>query len=592
MCSEREVAEVGRRHRHRTVLVVTMLACALPALMTPFPPAADLPQHLAQVEQALFGDLDPGAYVAWWAPNNLVYLPVAALRVVIGSEHLPSATIGLLGVLWAGATCRLGARLQRPPGAVALASVLFFNLTLNWGMLNFLLGWPLLLSWLAANVPLGGTVSAGSQAAPTFFAGATSGKWLLRIALGWLLLWAHALCFAAACASACVLILSGKSRPAETRADREPDEASTGRGDSPAVRLAYRALVQRLHPLFPLIPTGLYAVVWVMTLGNQRAARGFDVAAHYAMSFADRLDPEYLISRSVAAGPITFAFFGVLVGWVVAGFVRPSQGRRWDRTLVACAGLLALGYFALPTKYLNTIEFSSRWLPCMWMLLVLASPGPPTSERTATLAAGGATLLVSVSVGWSWVAFTKSELSGLLAALAATPPKAKLIGLDFLKYSPLVEGRPFLHLGSYATLRSGASTNFDFSEHGTALIRGAHRATPWTRGLEWFPERVRSSDFGHFDVALVGAAPDYHERVIARLPGLTALTESGVWRLYNLEATAPPDPGERRAAPVASAPTAHAPGATVSARTGVLGPAAVSPSADLGATSERPSSGK
>src|SRR5690606_27187088 len=158
-------------------------------------------------------------------------------------------------------------------------------------------------------------------------------------------------------------------------------------------------------------------------------------------------------------------------------------------------------------------------------------------------------------------AFTRSELSGLSAALAATPKNARLIGLDFLKSSPLVGGRPFLHLASYATLRRGASTHFDFSEHGTALIRGGQRPTSWTRGLEWFPERVRSTDFAHFDVALVGAAPDYHERVIARLPGLTALTESGLSRLYNLDMTIPSDRKEQRAASAASTTAVHAPGA-------------------------------
>jgi hypothetical protein len=507
---------LGRLGPHAVVLVVTMLACALPALLTRYPPAADLPQHLAQVEQALSGGLAPGAHAAWWAPNNLIYAPIAALRVMVGPELLASAAIGLLGVVWAGATCLLGARLQRPAGGIALASALFFNSSLSWGMLNFLIGWPLVLVWLAVNDTLPGDVPASGDSKRAVSPARAALEFMLRVALGWLLLWAHALCFAAACAFACVLAMSRGPRPAN--------------------------LARRLYPLLPLIPTGLYAVAWVVVLGEQRTASGFDVAPHYAISLVERLDPGYFIPHSVAAGPLTWALFGALIGWLLSGFARPSPERRWDRPLAACAALLALAYFALPSKYLNTIEFSSRWLPCMWMLFVLASPGPPVSARTTTLATSGATLLVSASVSWNWRAFDTTELEGLTPALEATPLHARLLGLDFLRDSPLVDGRPFLHLSSYAALLRGASTNFDFSEHGTALIRGARRAKPWTSGLEWFPERVRPDDFEHFDVALVGAPPEYHEQVIARLPGLSEMTHSGLWRLYRIE-TATHGPG-------------------------------------------------
>jgi hypothetical protein len=525
------------------VLIVTMLACALPALLTRYPPAADLPQHLAQVEQALFRNLDPGAYAAWWAPNNLIYAPLAALRAIVGPEHVASASIALLGVVWAAATYLLGARLQRPAGGIALASALFFNSSLSWGMLNFLIGWPLVLVWLSVNqLPRVAPASAKSRL-DVSRAGAASG-FMLRLALGWLLLWAHALCFAAACAFACVFAFSGGSRPANLRSNAEANDPVTKGNAKVVCRFVDHGLVHRLYPVLPLIPTALYAVAWVVVLGEQRAARGFDVAPHYAVSLLERLDPDYFIARSVAAGPLTWALFAIVVGWLLAGFARPNHERRWHRPLAACAALLALSYFALPSKYLNTIEFSSRWLPCMWMLFVLASPGPPVSARTATLAASGATLLVSASVGWNWRAFATTELTGLTAAFEATPLHARLLGLDFLKKSPLVEGRPFMHLSSYATLLRGASTHFDFSEHGTALIRGTRRAKPWTPGLEWLPETVRPADFEHFDVALIGAPPEFHEQVIARLSGLSALTHTGLWRLYGINAASAPSSGE------------------------------------------------
>ena len=59
----------------------------------------------------------------------------------------------------------------------------------------------------------------------------------------------------------------------------------------------------------------------------------------------------------------------------------------------------------------------------------------------------------------------------------------------------------------------------------------------WTRGLEWFPERLTPSDFSHFDYALVNAE-DWRHPSLAVSRDLTPVTGQGRWRLYRINAIA------------------------------------------------------
>src|SRR5690606_18610242 len=114
--------------------------------------------------------------------------------------------------------------------------------------------------------------------------------------------------------------------------------------------------LERVGPLLALVPTGTYAAFWMSGVIKHRSDRGFDMAAHYAVTFVERLDPGYFIPRSIAVGPLTWALFGVMIAWVLSGLLRRGPARSWDQPLVWCAAFLALAYLALPSKYLNTIE--------------------------------------------------------------------------------------------------------------------------------------------------------------------------------------------------------------------------------------------
>ncbi len=119
-----------------------MALAALPILFTPYPPATDLPQHLAQVrlfEEAL---KDPGGpyVINWAAPGNLIYAVIFVLRAVVPPAWMARAVLIFLVLLWIAAIHFLAAARGRPEAAAIAASILVFNQSFYWGFLNFLIG--------------------------------------------------------------------------------------------------------------------------------------------------------------------------------------------------------------------------------------------------------------------------------------------------------------------------------------------------------------------------------------------------------------------------------------------------------------------
>jgi hypothetical protein len=66
-----------------------------------------------------------------------------------------------------------------------------------------------------------------------------------------------------------------------------------------------------------------------------------------------------------------------------------------------------------------------------------------------------------------------------------------------------------------------------------AVVYRTPRRFSWTSGLEWRPERVKPSDFVHFDYALVNGDESRHAS-LAALPELRPVTAEGRWRLYRI----------------------------------------------------------
>lgn len=479
----------------------------LPFLVAAFPPATDLPQHVAQVHLLFEALSDPGTpyEIAWLAPNNLVYLVMAAFGSVLPPVAAGRATVGLIALAWVGAAF-LAARVRgRAPVQAVVASLLVFAFPLYWGFLNFLVGWPIFLLWvlLTLDPPERGEA------------------WRLAL-LAALLYGSHALWFAMGCLWLGVVTLW-----------RRP-----GWG-----RVLRRGLA--------LLPIVVAAALWYPTLQASREVGGFDVAAHWAPVWPlDRLMPRPVVEALLGGlrGVTEPVVAGALLLWIVAGVL--TRGRDPERRIDRGLALASLPFFALflfaPGKYLNTIYFAERWLAPGVILLLLATPPPGRISRGAVRSLGVALLAFFVLLtARTWHLFSTFELEGLRPSLTALPEGSHLLGLDLVKLSPTVDGRPYLQLFAWAQPLRDATLNFSFVEHASGIVRYREPPpTPWQPGLEWNAERVRREDVAHFDHVLIHGSGEQHRGAEAD-PQLEPVTPPAPWRLYRVRGGRPDDPAAR-----------------------------------------------
>ena len=486
-------ATPGRRHGAVAAAVVLALAI-IPVLLVPIPPSTDLPQHLAQVRLFKEAVAQPGGpyVIQWLAPNNLVYFLLAGLWTLVPVGLMARAALILVVVGWLAAVHGLGGRRNRGAAVAVVASLLVFNQSFYWGFLNFLVGFPAFVLWfvLTAREPRRMT-------------------WRLWPALAGtalLLYGSHALWFAAGTAWLVMISLARKAPPKVT--------------------------VWRLSAL---LPCGLVALLWYPRLAAARAMAGFDVGAHWSPIF-DRLSsflPSAFGGIRGAAGTLAFVF--VLLWMAFAVWQNRGRLRQVVDGDLLLAGLFFLAVVAVaPDKYMNTIFFSSRWLPAALTFFLLALPPPSfgrVPSRGVAIVAAAAFFAATASV---WVRFERQDLSGFRESLEALRPGSRVLGLDLVKESEFIKDRPFLQLFAYAQVFKGCEPNFSFAEHYSGLVAyRTRREIPWTPGLEWYGEKVKRPDFAHFDFVLVNGEEKDH-RAVASFSELQQVTGSGRWRAYRV----------------------------------------------------------
>jgi len=484
-----------RDGKERALLAAGLFAlAAIPILLAPFPPATDLPQHIAQVR--LFKDAlaHPGGplVIQWLAPNNLVYVLLYVLWSVLPAGMVGPAALLLIVMLWIAAIHRLGAWRGRSPAGAAVASLLVFNQSFYWGFLNFLVGFPVFVLWFS--------LAAAEPRRPSWkLWGALAGTSLL-------LYGSHALWFAA---GAVWLVAAGIIR-----------------------KVPVRTILGRLTAL---LPCSVIAFLWYPSLAASRATAGFDVAAHWSPLF-DRLASAMDAAFGGIRGPAETVAFIFVILW--AGLsVWQSRNRlreSMDRDLLAAAVFLLAVVAVAPDKYMNTLFFSSRWLPPALIFLLLALPAPSfrrPAPKTVGLAV--ATLFFMVTA-FAWRRYTAEDLTGFRAGLDRLPASSRVLGLDLVKESEFIKGRPFLQLVAYAQVFKGCEPSFSFAEHYSGLVAyRTRRDVRWTPGLEWFGEKVKRSDFAFFDFVLVNGEEKDH-KTLSTFAELAPVTGTGKWRVYRV----------------------------------------------------------
>ena len=472
----------------------------LPFLFATWPPATDLPQHLAQIhllQQVLDGHGDLYT-INWFAPNNLIYVPVAAAQAVFTAPLSGKVVMLVLVLMWVGTLHLVAARLNRPLAGAVLVTPLVFNLSFYWGFLNFLVGWPFFLLLVGQGRGRPGL-----------------GGGLVTLLLLMLLYASHALWFVVGCLY--LVAVAWLHR----------DEG--------------RRLVLRL---WPVLPVGLLSLFWYRGLSASRQTAGFDTAPHWDTMPWERLAPARLVDALLGGikGPVEPLLAVVLLAWVAAALIT-NRGRLKEAglpRLLAGAGVFGLIFLVAPDRYMNTIYFAQRWFPCAVTLLVVGLPVPalPRPAWHPRLLRGVVLLVVllfSLGTARTWRQFDRQEMSGLAEALQRLPRQQMVLTLDLVKASDYLKGRPFVQTGAYAQVLDDATIGFSFAEHYSGIVSYREkRNAPWTPGLEWFAERAKGKDFTHFDYVLVNADAETHAQFQAQGVG-HPLTSAGRWRLYQVD---------------------------------------------------------
>jgi hypothetical protein len=433
--------------------------------------------------------------VVRFTPNTLVYVVLEAAWDIVGPQRAGPAALAALCVAWVLAGFALAISQKRTISVAVLASLFVFNLSLYWGFLNFMLGYPVFVGWwLLASKPLDWK------------------RWFGIVAMSAMLLWAHSLWFGFACLLFPLLVF-----PART-------EIRVGAAWG-------RALVA----LSSMLPVGIAALVWIPRLADARLSQNFDIAPHWNVPFLLRVGPGRLMEKGLEGIDLLPQAIVVLVMvWLAAALWRAIRDADsvTDLPLLKTAGLAWGVYLFAPDQYLNTICFSSRWLPIAFAWMLLALPPPRARDRLINAVAVSIFMIFSIQTTYAWWDFEQTEFSGLSESLSQVPDNSSVLGLDFIKISDRLPGRPFLQLASYSSAWHGASTHFSFTEHGSGVVRYREKPTNnWSPGLEWFAERVQDSDFGLFEYVLVNLPEERHSEFAVDAP-VKPMTREGRWRLY------------------------------------------------------------
>jgi hypothetical protein len=493
-------AELGSKMRVLVAAGILALA-VLPILVTPYPPATDLPQHLAQVRLFVEALKDPGGpyVINWAAPGNLIYIVIFIFRAILPSDWVARAVLILLVILWISTIHLLAAARGRPVAAAIVASLLVFNQSFYWGFINFLLGFPVFALWFVLTVKDPRSDNRDRCA--------------LLVLTSLLLYESHALWFAVG--AAWLFMITAIRKP---------------------------PLRTLLLQLAVLAPCGAVAALWYPSLAAARAAAGFDVAPHW-LPFFERLGSLLSAAFGGIRGPAENLAFVYLYAWIALSIWR-NRGRLKgliDRDLLAVPALLSVILLFAPHMYMNTIFFASRWLPTAMIFLFLALPAPYPDRNPLRLVSLGTLAALFLATFFAWRGYRLVELDGFQESLDRLPASSRVLGLDLVKESDYIKGRPFLQLHAYAQIQKGCDLSFSFARHYSSLVAlRDHANVTWTYGLDWHPERTKRTDFGFFDYVLVNGTEDGH-KIVLSYSELSPVTRSGRWRLYRVlnKATAP-----------------------------------------------------
>jgi hypothetical protein len=470
-----------------------------PFFLVRFVPATDLPQHLCQVklfiEHFTHPESTKGYFINWSGANSLVYMLLGINWLLFPPLAAGKALMLELACSWVIAVFLLAKRRNRPIESAVLASILVYGTSFYWGFINFLIGFPVFIGWYIYIIDQHEERKPLKQISIVLF-------------FSVLLFLAHALWLIIGIV--CLII-------------------DIFRRHSPILQVFFNGIA--------LLPIVIYSAIWYMGFSAARSSLHFNIAAHWLVQPINRLNPQWLIDAILGGihGPMEllvlisigiWCFFALFTN---RGNIRSSI----DLVFLWIGVFFTAIVFLAPEQYMNTIFFASRWTPIAMTFFLLALPLPKIRDIYLTAIPLLIVTFFFCTTGLLWYEFEEHENTGLTEALDAIPDQASVLGLDCVKVSTILCGRPYLQTVAYAQLLHGSKINFSFAEHQNGII-AVNAANSWSPGLEWMAERVKGEDCQAFDYALINASMLMHD-YISFLPLFKPITTNGQWRLYRCE---------------------------------------------------------
>jgi hypothetical protein len=328
--------------------------------------------------------------------------------------------------------------------------------------------------------------------------------------------------------------------------------------------LATYPFTKRLTRLVvPALPSlTLFSVFWMVrpkAVGSTDMKLDFDFARREQLldyvigSFADPAEAEVAKNHLIVAGFIAVLAIGyrLLAGW------RPRLSWSFEMAttavVVACVGVVLVGYFTLPMEIgIWWYVFPREATAALYLSMALVpDAGAPATGRSWASAAHPWVQTASAAL-MTWSAWSASALTArhyevfdratrdFAAITTEIPPAPRLLYLVFDHGGSTRRQTPFLHLPAYVQAERGGHLSFHFAMWDASPVRYRTDAEaivppPVPLRWEWQPAQFRVKKHApFFDWFLVRSRSD-PTHLFADDPEIQPVRHEGTWWLYRRE---------------------------------------------------------
>lgn len=501
------------------------VAGALPFLLTPYPPFADLPEHIVSISviaKMLSGHGSSSYDFAFGQSQYvLVHVAGALLTIVMRGDAILAhrVLLTLIAMAWPIAFRSVLRAAGRDERLALFVPLTFFNRALLMGFIPFLASVPLGFALLAQTFRVCRLREDDAAPAPATTRLSLAGILVTALAL----FYTHVSSFLlfGAIAVACLV------------------------GSVFTRKLSPRRALAALSSLVPSLVAALY---WYRagSLGSRDQVDSRMSARDAVFAMPAWAFDIWRSHVDEICAVIWWTAFLVLLVSQLRSPVRPSRAKWLLPLPFACA---CAAYLVTPFRVGVASMLNVRLAPVL-VLLGLLPLGIVISAKRARLVLGSVAAATGLMSAWSTyeMRMTSREILGddFDALLATARPNGRLVTLAFERNTPALESRrtkywPYMFAGSYYVARGGAIAAFGFAElpHWPVHYKPEHAPRKPHAFWAFDPCSYRYEEDGaYYDYVLVQGERDPFANVPPG-PSFVKVARSGMFTLYE-RAAGPP----------------------------------------------------